>query len=119
MKRWPDLTDEKVVELKREHGGEKLTASDVKLPRQAGGGTATIVWREPTYDDWDAAQAADARAVEDVMAANRHLAEALIVWPAAQHVEQLCELPNALNRWMADEILPFFGAGAKIKSRAL
>ena len=89
------------------------------LPRQAGGGTATIVWREPTYDDWDAAQAADARAVEDVMAANRHLAEALIVWPAAQHVEQLCELPNALNRWMADEILPFFGAGAKIKSRAL
>ena len=89
------------------------------MPRQAGGGVVTIVWRKPTYDDWDAAQAADSRAVEDTMAGNRHLAETLIVWPDEQHVQRLCELPSALNRWMADAILPFFGTGAKVTSREL
>ena len=76
-------------------------------------------WREPNYEDWDAAQAADSRAVEDTMAGNRHLAETLIVWPDVQHVTSFCELPSALNRWMADEILPFFGTGAKVTSKEL
>ena len=116
---WPTLAPDKTAELKKEHTGKKLRSSRIKLPKQAGGDTITIVWREPTYDDWDAAQAADQRAVEDVMAANRHLAESLIVWPGPREVSDFCELPNALNRWMADEILPFFGAGAKITSREL
>ena len=116
---WPTLTPDKIAELKKDNPSSKLHSSRIKLPKQAGGETATIVWSEPTYDDWDAAQAADQRAVEDVMAANWHLAKSLIVWPEARHVTDFCELPNALNRWMADEILPFFGAGAKITSKEL
>ena len=60
---WPFLTPDKAAAtLKKEHSSEKLTASRIKLPRQAGGGVVTIVWREPNYEDWDAAQAADSRA---------------------------------------------------------
>ena len=61
---WLVLTPEKIAELKKEYGNQKLHSSRIRLPKQAGGETATIVWREPTYDDWDAAQAADQRAVE-------------------------------------------------------
>ena len=114
MDKFPALTAEKVAELKKEHSGETLHVNEIRLPRQAGGERVKVVWREPTYDDWDAAQAADANAVDDVQAGNRHLAESIIVWPDARHVTLLTELPGAINRWMAQEILPFFGNGSKI-----
>ena len=117
--KWPELTDEQAAALKAEHSGDKLKVNDIKLPRQAGGDTVTVVWREPTFDDWDAAQAAEARATDDVIAGNRLLAETLIVWPDAKHVTALTELPHALNRWMAEDITPFFGSGSTVRTREL
>ena len=112
--KWPELTSEQAAALKAEHSGDKLKVNDLDFPAEAGGGTATIVYVTPTFDHWDAAQAADSRATEDTLAGNRLLAEQLIVWPDAKHVEALVELPGSLNRWMADAVFPFFGNGTRV-----
>lgn len=117
---WPKLTDEQTAALKKEHG-DGLTVSEIRLPRKAGGGTVVIVSREPTYDDWDTCGAVERENDDDPIVARKAWADALIVWPTDPAViQRFVELPFAFNnQWMAEQVMPFFGSGATISTRAL
>ena len=112
------MKQELIEKLKREHPGKKLRGSRIRMPRETGMGTITIVWREPNYEDYDFATSTGLRANEDPQAGNNALADALIVHPDkdSQVFEKLKETPAALNKWITETIMPFFGTGATIKS---
>lgn len=115
----PPLTADQVVKLKKENPGAKLTISDLVTPEQTGLGTLTVVWKTPTYDDWERYQAAIGK---DGVVPIMELLASVLVHPAELSPEQdeaLIGVPMSVDRFIEQEIMPFFGRGTVVRSRAL
>ncbi|MCY4377340.1 MAG: hypothetical protein OXC31_26575 [Spirochaetaceae bacterium] len=107
-----EMTEE-LVALK-EQAGKPLYRSEVRLP---GSRAATIVFREPAYED---AEAYIAKQQEDPVGANINLCMSLVVGADSKAAAaELVKQPIALGRWVARAVLPFFGGGAQVETRAL
>lgn len=107
--------DEDTAALQAEHG--PLMRTSISYPR-SGGRVTVFTWRRPVFDDWETAQSVGRPGAGS--AVNQKALLAVAVDPSrAEILAGIRRYPIAVAAWVTAELLPFFGHGAKITSRAL
>ena len=106
---------DELAQLKERHG--RVYLGRISYPARGGGRASEVfLYREPHAGEADLFSGA----ARKPNTANRNLLAAVILAPDRGEVmARLRDYPLAVQRFVDDELLPFFGLGAEIETRQL
>lgn len=109
------VSADKLAQLKERHG--RVYLGRISYPARGGGQASEVfLYREPHAGEADLFSGA----ARKPNTANRNLLSAVILAPDRGEVMgRLRDYPLAVQRFVDDELLPFFGLGAEIETQQL
>lgn len=108
------LTDERLAELKRQHGQLHHGRIALTDPRSDERVSIEFLYREPTYED---AERLSTEVKGSPLVAYRNLLAGIVVAPErAEILRQMERYPYAMMRFMDRQVMPFFGEDAEVGS---